>query len=151
MLHGLENENWWSRSEVVFCGYGEPTIRLIELLEVASRVRELRPSVRIRLNTNGLGNLYHRRNIVPDLAGAVDTVSVSLNAQDGETFERLCRPGIGPDAYNSLLDFSRKCIEAGLKVILTVVEHTEVDVKACREIAEGMGAAFRIRPLHEVG
>jgi TatD DNase family protein len=151
MLLGLESENWQGRSEVVFCGYGEPTIRLTEILEVASRIRELRPSVRIRLNTNGLGNLYHRKNIVPDLADAVDIVSVSLNAQDGETFEKLCRPGVGPDAFGSLLDFSRKCVDAGLKVILTVVEHPEVDIKACRAIAEKMGAAFRIRPLHEVG
>jgi len=151
MIEALEEEGWRDRAEVVFCGYGEPTIRLAQILEVASRIKELRPSMKIRLNTNGLANLYHRKNIVPDLTYAIDTVSISLNAQDAETFDRLCRPSVGPDAYGSLLDFSRKCVAAGLDTVLTVVAHPDVDVEACRKIAEGMGAGFRVRPLHEVG
>jgi TatD DNase family protein len=152
MLQALEDEGWQNRSEVVFCGYGEPTIRLAAILAVASRIREMKPSFRIRLNTNGLGNLYHRRNIVPDLVGRINTVSVSLNAQDAVTFDSLCRPAIGPNPYESLLDFSRKSVAAGMEVILTVVNKPEVvDISRCRKIAEDMGAAFRIRPLHEVG
>jgi TatD family-associated radical SAM protein len=151
MFEALESEGWQSRSEVVFCGYGEPTIRLPEVLQVASRVKAMKPAMRIRLNTNGLANLYHRKNIVPEFTYAIDTVSISLNAQDAQTYEKLCRPGVGPDPYNSILDFSRKCVAAGLEVILTVVDHPDVDVEACRKIAEGMGAGFRVRPLHEVG
>ena len=151
MLEALQDETWQDRSEVVFCGYGEPTIRLPEILHVASRIKELKPSMNIRLNTNGLANLYHRKNIVPELTYAIDTVSISLNAQDAKTFDSLCRPSIGPDAFGSLLDFSQKCVAAGLDVVLTVVEHPDVDVAACRKIAEGMGAGFRVRPLHEVG
>jgi TatD DNase family protein len=151
MLSALEAEGWRDRSEVVFCGYGEPTIRLPELLEVASRIKELKPSMKLRLNTNGLANLYHRRNIVPELTYSIDTVSISLNAPDAETFEKLCRPGIGPDPYGSLLDFSRKCVEAGLDVVLTVVAHPDVDIKACRKIAENMSARFRVREYNEVG
>lgn len=151
MLGALDSEGWQNRSEVVFCGYGEPTIRLPEVLQTASRIKELKPSMKIRLNTNGLANLYHRKNIVPELTYAFDSVSISLNAQDADTFDRLCRPNIGPDAYKSLLDFSRKCVAGGLNVILTVVKHPDVDVEACRKIAEEMGAGFRVRPLHEVG
>ena len=151
MLQALELESWRTSEEVVFCGYGEPTMRLPEILETAARVRESSPAVRIRLNTNGLGNLFHQRNIVKELAGAVDTVSISLNAQDAATFEGVCRPSLGPDPYRSLLDFSRKCVEANLDVILTVVRHPDVDVEACRKIAKDMGARFRVRPLHEVG
>lgn len=151
MLEALEDEGWRNYSEVVFCGYGEPTIRLPEVLQVASRIKELNPAMKIRLNTNGLGNLYHRKNIVPELTYAVDTVSISLNAQDADTFDRLCRPNVGPDPYGSLLDFSRKCVAAGLDTVLTVVAHPEVDIEACREIAREMGARFRVRPYNEVG
>lgn len=151
MLEALEDEGWKDRSEVVFCGYGEPTLRLPEILKVASRIKDLEPSMKIRLNTNGLANLYHRKNIVPDLTYAVDTVSISLNAQDANTFEKLCRPNLGPDPYGSLLDFARKCVAAGLDTVLTVVAHPAVDIEACRKIAEGMGAGFRVRPYNEVG
>lgn len=151
MIRALEEEGWKNRSEVVFCGYGEPTMRLAEILETAKRIRGLGPDIQIRLNTNGLGSLFHRKDIVPELSRHIDTVSISLNAQDSGTYEKLCRPGIGPDAYGSLLDFSKKCVEAGLDVTLTVVLLPEVDVAACREIAARMGAKFRVRPLHEVG
>jgi len=151
MVDALEDEGWQNFSEVVFCGYGEPTIRLPEVLQVASRVRELDPSMKTRLNTNGLANLYHRKNIVPELTYAIDTVSISLNAQDAETFDRLCRPSLGPDAYGSLLDFTRKCVAAGLDVMLTAVAHPDVDVEACRKIALDMGAGFRVREYNEVG
>ena len=151
MLQALDSEGWQDRSEVVFCGYGEPTIRLPEIIQVASHIKEIKPSMKIRINTNGLANLYHRKNIVPELTYAIDTVSISLNAQDSDTFEKLCRPSVGPDPYGSLMDFSRKCIAAGLDVVLTVVAHPEVDIEACRMIAKGMGAGFRVREYNEVG
>ncbi len=151
MIVALDSEGWMDRSEVVFCGYGEPTIKLPEITQVASRIKELKPSMKIRLNTNGLANLYHRKNIVPELTYAMDTISISLNAQDAATFDRLCRPTLGAGAYESLLDFSRKCVSASLDVVLTVVAHPDVDVEKCRKIAEGMGARFRIRPYNEVG
>ena len=151
MLDALDSEGWQNRSEVVFCGYGEPTIRLPEVLQTASRIKEMKPSMKIRLNTNGLANLYHRKNIVPELTYAIDTVSISLNAQDSSTFEKLCRPSVGPDPYGSLLDFSRKCVTAGLDVVLTVVAHPEVDIEACRKIARDMSAGFRVREYNEVG
>jgi TatD DNase family protein len=151
MLEALEDEGWMNRFEVVFCGYGEPTIRLPEVLHVASRIKELKPSMKIRMNTNGLANLYHRKNIVPELTYAIDTVSISLNAQDSETFEKLCRPSVGPDPYNSLLDFCRKCVSVGLDTVLTVVAHPAVDIAACRKIAKEMGAGFRVREYNEVG
>jgi TatD DNase family protein len=118
---------------------------------VASRIKELKPSMKIRMNTNGLANLYHRKNIVPELTYAIDTVSISLNAQDSETFEKLCRPSVGPDPYNSLLDFCRKCVSVGLDTVLTVVAHPAVDIAACRKIAKEMGAGFRVREYNEVG
>jgi TatD DNase family protein len=150
MISALEEEGWEERSEVVFCGYGEPTIRLEEIKEVAESLRR-RDVRRIRLNTNGLGNLYHNRDIVGELKGFVDVVSVSLNTHNAETFLRLCRPTFGEGSYEAMLDFSRSCKLAGMKVILTVVDHPEVDIDQCRAIAEQMGAGFRVRPYNEVG
>ena len=43
--------------EVVFCGYGEPTERLDELLAVARHIRTVTPKLSIRVNTNGLCDL----------------------------------------------------------------------------------------------
>ena len=150
MMTALDEEGWRNRSEVVFCGYGEPTVRLEEIREVAKLLKEL-GCRSIRLNTNGLGNLYHGRNIAPDLAGLMDVVSVSLNAQDSETFMELCRPTYKEKSYPSLLDFARKCLAAGMEVVFTVVDHPKVDIERCRKIAEEMGAGFRVRSLNEVG
>ncbi|NOY87691.1 MAG: YchF/TatD family DNA exonuclease [Deltaproteobacteria bacterium] len=150
MLAALEDRNWAERSEVVFCGYGEPTIRLDEMREVARRIRQ-EGARHIRLNTNGLGSLYHGRDITPDISRMVDEVSVSLNAQDAGTFERLCRPGFGGGSYEAVKDFARSCLAAGMDVVLTVVDHPDVDIDACRAIAVEMGARFRVRSLNELG
>ncbi len=150
MMQALETEGWQDRSEVVFCGYGEPTIRLEEIKEVARRLKDSGVE-NIRLNTNGQGNLIHKRSIAGDLKGLMDVVSVSLNAQDARTYTELCRPSLGRESYNSLLDFSRECISSGIEVVLTVVDHPSVDIPKCRKIAHKMGAGFRVRHLNEVG
>lgn len=72
-------------NELVFCGYGEPTCALENMLATAKYVKE-KYGVNIRLNTNGLCNLYHKRNIVPELAEVIDSVSISLNAPTAENF-----------------------------------------------------------------
>jgi len=149
MLAALGEERWRERSEVVFCGYGEPTCRLGEVLEVARDLKG-KGARRIRLNTNGLGSLMAGRDVVPDLRGLVDAVSISLNAQDEETYAAACRPGL-PGAFGGVLAFARACAEAGMETTLTAVPWPGVDIEACRAIAEGLGARFRVRPLDEVG
>lgn len=133
--------------EVVFCGFGEPVLRL-DLLTAIGKDLKAR-SISTRLNTNGHGNLIHKRNIIPDLASFLGTISISLNAQNAETYYRLCRPAFGMDSYAAVLDFARGCIGVIPKVILTVVEHQEVDIEACRQIATGLGAGFRVRRYYE--
>lgn len=91
-------------SELVYCGYGEPTCALDNLLKSAAYVKERYP-VAIRLNTNGLGNLYHGRNIVPELAQVVDSVSISLNAPTAEKYQAVTRPQF-ENAYPALLEFA---------------------------------------------
>jgi cyclic pyranopterin phosphate synthase len=130
--------------EVVFCGLGEPTLRLPEVLAVTEWLRLRR--IPARLDTNGLGQLANPAvDVVPALVQAgLRGVSVSLNASDPETYDRLCRP-IYTKAFRSVLAFTRECIAAGLKTTVTVVDHPDVDVEECAALAEQMGAAFRVR------
>ncbi len=135
--------------EVVFCGFGEPTIRLNVLTTVAQQIKAQEKTV--RLNTNGLGSLYHGRDIVPELAGLVDVVSVSLNTADADQYERLCRPQFGHAAYDAVCAFVRSCVAAGMETICTAVDMPGVDVEAVRRRAAGLGAAFRSRSYVDVG
>jgi TatD DNase family protein len=137
--------------EVVFCGYGEPTLRLEDLKTLARWLKER--SCRVRLNTNGQGSLIHSRDISPELAGLVDACSVSLNAQDAETYEALCQPSHGPDAYEAVKSFIRQAKAEGLEVSSTVVDVPYgVDVEACRRLSEGeLGVPLRVRRYNEVG
>ncbi len=135
--------------EIVFCGLGEPTIRLETIVAVGKILRER--GARVRLNTNGLGNQYHGRAITPDLVGAVDVMSISLNAQDAETYEKHCLPR-KPDSYPALLAFVERAKQQGFEISLTAVSGLEgVDMAACEKIARDMGVGFRGRTLDDVG
>jgi TatD DNase family protein len=136
--------------EVVFCGFGEPTLRLETVKEVARAVKA--SGVRTRLNTNGHADLIHKRPVASELVGLIDVVSVSLNAQDRETFERHCPSAFSPDGFTPMLAWIRSAREAGLDVVCTALDGLEgVDVDACRRLAEELGARWRDRVLNAVG
>ena len=135
--------------EIVFCGLGEPTIRLDVLVEVGKKLKAM--GARVRLNTNGLGNQYHKRDITADLKGAVDVMSISLNAQDAATYEKHCLPR-KDDSYAAMLDFVRCAKQQGFEISLTAIEGLDgVDIEACKRIADELGVSFRSRFLDEVG
>ncbi|VAX23836.1 Uncharacterized metal-dependent hydrolase YcfH [hydrothermal vent metagenome] len=136
--------------EIVFCGYGEPTLRLDEIKEVARDVK--RKGGLTRLNTNGHGNHIAKRDITPELAGLIDTVSVSLNAPDAKTYEKICHPLI-PDAWEKTVDFIKKGKESGLNVVATVVAiPDEVDIDECKSfVEERLGVKFRVRGHNLIG
>jgi TatD DNase family protein len=129
--------------EVVFCGYGEPTMRLDVVLEVGAKLRA--QGVRVRLDTNGQGNLIWNRNVVPELAGAVDAVSVSLNAADSATYDRICRSRFGSRAYDHVLAFIKESVKAGVDTSVSVVGASDTDIDAAREVARGLGVPLRVR------
>ncbi|MFZ5975012.1 MAG: TatD family nuclease-associated radical SAM protein [Bacillota bacterium] len=129
--------------EVVFCGYGEPTMRLDVLLEVARAAKQ--KGKRVRINTNGHANLIHKRNIVPELAGLVDTVSISLNAPDAKSYNEICRPD-DEQAFQAVLDFARACAGVIPKVVFTVMDIIgEEAIEKCRALAKETGAELRVR------
>ncbi|WP_051560388.1 TatD family nuclease-associated radical SAM protein [Marinobacterium jannaschii] len=136
-------------SEIVFCGFGEPTLRLQDLLQIARYVKQ--NGGKTRLNTDGLGNRVHKRDITSELASCIDALSISLNAQDEATYTRHCKPSL-TNSYASVLDF----IEAAASVIddvaVSAISGLEgVDIEACRKLTEARGARFKPRYLDVVG
>lgn len=130
--------------EFVFCGYGEPTCALENLLASAAYLKN-RHNIPIRLNTNGLGNLYHKRNIIPELATVIDSVSISLNAPDAQEYEKVTRPSF-PNAYEAMLDFAQECSRTISHTQLSIVDVLpEEDIKKCQEIADSRGVFLKIR------
>jgi len=128
---------------LVFCGLGESTYRLDFMEEIALRYKAR--GLSIRLNTNGHGNLINRCNIIPKLEKFVDSISISLNAQNEALYNKLCNPAFD-NAYNEMLNFTRYCVGRIKEVWLTAIEMPEVDVKECEKIAKSIGAKFRVRP-----
>jgi len=135
--------------EVVFCGYGEPLLRLELVKEVADWLHKR--GVKVRINSDGQANLVHGRDILPELAGLVDTLSVSLNAADDETYQRICRSPFGKEAYEGVKDFLRRAPAHIPEVIATMVMLPGIDVAACRAVAKELGVKFREREYNEVG
>lgn len=142
---------WLNRdvSEVVFCGYGEPTERLDDLLKVAQEIKNVRPSLKTRVNTNGLSDLINNRPTAHLFSGVIDTLSISLNTDDPDEYLALCRPKFGAPSYEAMKNFAASAAKCGIDVVMTVVGEpvTPPDKQLrCREIAESLGARLRVRP-----
>lgn len=128
--------------EIVFCGYGEPTIRWDVVKEVARYVKE--NGGRTRLNTNGHGNFINRRDITSELKGLIDVVSISFNSFNPRQYSQLMR--VEELHFYEMLDFARKCKPYVEKVVMTVVNLDEVEVEQARKVVEEeIGAEFRVR------
>jgi len=152
--------------EIVFCGYGEPLIRLDVVREVAQWLKNPHPltqnnppsprgrgllgkAVTIRINTNGQANIFWGRNIFPELKDLVDKMVVSLDAQNAEVYQSICRSDYGEKAYPAVIEFIKEAKKYIPEVIASVVELPEVDIDACRKIAQELGVEFRVRPYYE--
>jgi TatD DNase family protein len=118
-------------------------VRLDVILEVGRRLKA--GGARIRVDTNGQGSDIWNRNIAPELADVVDAVSVSLNAQDAETYDRVCGSRFGSSAYEHVLAFVRESVKAGLDVSVSVVDIPEIDIEAARGVACDLGVPLRVR------
>jgi len=121
-------------------------MRLDTVLDVTRRIRERYPSLKVRLDTDGLAQLRDReREVAKELKHAgIDSVSISLNAESKEKYEEICRPSL-VGSYNALLAFARDCEKYFAQVRLTVVRTENIDVSKCKGIAESLGCDFRAR------
>ncbi|MDP2929062.1 MAG: YchF/TatD family DNA exonuclease [Candidatus Omnitrophota bacterium] len=145
--------------EVVFCGYGEPTKRLDAVKAVARWVKGSsfakasadRQAPRVRLITNGHGDLINGRPIAKELVGLVDKVSVSLNTDKEDLYYKACKPVFGHDAYKAVIKFIRDCAANGIKTEVTCLNLPGVDLGECERIAKNLGASFRARTYGVTG
>jgi TatD family-associated radical SAM protein len=133
-------------TQVVWCGFGEPTTRLDLVLELTKKIRDTYPHLKIRLDTDGQAQLrYKSRNVAKELKDAgFDIVSISLNAESSAKYHQLCNPAY-PNAYDAVLEFARECKKHLLVVRLSVVGGTGVDIEQCKRIAEEMKCEFIVR------
>ena len=136
--------------EIVFCGYGEPTERLDDLLEVAAYIKS-KYKKKIRINTNGLSDLINGEKTAHKLLGLIDSVSISLNATDREEYLKIVRPKFGIDSYDAMLSFAGDCKEYVPEVVMTVVDvvTSREEQERSREICESIGVKLRVRPYEE--
>lgn len=135
------------KNEAVFCGYGEPMLKLEILKEVAKWIKQNYPQVKIRINTNGHANFVYKNNIVPELVGLVDEISVSLNASSSQEYDELSQPKFD-NAYEEVKKFIKSCSDAGINTVTSVVENYKgrhLDLEKCEKISEDLGAKLRVR------
>ncbi|VVB89763.1 7-carboxy-7-deazaguanine synthase [uncultured archaeon] len=130
--------------EVVFTGLGEPLLRLDDVLEITKWLTTR--GVPVRLDTIGHARLlYPDRNVARELKFAgMKVVSVSLNAQDEDTYNRLCDPKF-KNSYEKMLEFAKDVSKTGMELRFTVVNLPVVDIEKCREIAKEYCADFKVR------
>lgn len=142
----FENRDLSKYDAVVFCGYGEPMMRTDVVLEVARWLRENNPTLKIRVNTNGQANLINKRDITPELEGIFDCVSISLNTDSAEKYQRLCKSEFGDVAFGELQNFARLAKRYVPDVVFSVVDILpKEEIENCRKIAEDCGVSFRVR------
>lgn len=131
--------------EAVFCGYGEPTVRVEMLLETAKLIRE-NSDMKIRLNTNGLVRLIHKNFDITRFAGLIDSVSVSLNAPTAERYNEVTQPSFKENAFDEMLKFAADMKNLGIKTGFTVVDIiSDEEIAECEKLAEKLGIPLRVR------
>ena len=136
--------------DIVFCGFGEPTERLDDLLEVAEFAKK-KFGKKIRINTNGLGNLIHGKDITPLLKDKIDILSISLNTPNAEEYYKLTRNKFGIQSFQAMLDFAKEAKKYVPEVVMTTVETTITKEEAaqCQDICDSLGVRYRIRPFED--
>ncbi|KIR02911.1 hypothetical protein P261_01726 [Lachnospiraceae bacterium TWA4] len=136
--------------EVVFCGFGEPTMRLEDMLEVMDFVKENYHKP-IRINTNGLASLQYQKDVPPLFKNRVDTVSISLNTPNPEKYYLLTKNRFGLEGFEGMLEFAKEVKNYVPNVVLTTVDTTltKEEEAQCRQICENLGVNYRIREWEE--
>lgn len=146
MLEDILARDLTAYGELVFCGYGEPTFRWDDIAWVCDRLRQSAAALPpVRIDTNGHGSHINGRDIAPEFAGRIDVVSVSLNRAAADEYDAVVHPDF-PGAFDAMCAFTRGCAEAGLDVVMTVVDNMPAEqIEACRKVCESLGARFRVR------
>ena len=149
VINALEENNFRDYKEIIFCGYGEPTMAFDVLIETAKYIKE-NSDCKIRINTNGHGNKICGYDITPKLENLIDCVSISLNAENAEKYNEICVCDYKEEGFYEMLDFAKKSNRYVPEVILSIVDVIDKDeIEQCRKIAEKTGVKFRVRKYSE--
>lgn len=141
----LERFNLADYKEIVFCGFGEPMMRMDDLIETAKYIKS-KADIKTRVNTNGLGDLIHEKNTAECIKDCIDSVSISLNAPDKESYCRVTRPKFGEQSFEAMLKFAEKCRDCGINIAFSVVDEiTPEEIEKSKELAESLGVKLRVR------
>ena len=148
IIEALEGLDLSKYREIVFTGLGEPTLRFDVVLAVTRWLKSR--NIRVRLDTNGHAALINpEKDVISELKNAgIDSISVSLNAESEEKYNKLCRP-THKNAYRAVLDFIRGARKAGISTRVTVVEVSEIDLEKCKKLANELDSEFHTRALSE--
>ena len=135
-----------SFSELVFCGYGEPSYRIETARAVALAIKEKYPNIPIRINTNGHSDLINGRDTAPEYKDAFDVVSISLNTPSSDHYDSLCHPAFS-GAHAALIDFASRVKKYVPTVVFSVIRQTltEAELDECRRISDSAGVTLKIR------
>lgn len=141
----LERFNLDDYKEIVFCGFGEPMMRMDDLIETAKYIKS-KADIKTRINTNGLGDLIHEKNTAECIKDCIDSVSISLNAPDKESYCRVTRPKFGEPSFEAMLKFAEECRDCGINIAFSVVDEiTPEEIEKSKELAESLGVKLRVR------
>lgn len=144
----FEKYDWSGLEEIVFCGFGEPTMCIDVVLSVADYLKGKHKEVPTRMNTNGSGSRHNERDISKELEGRIDTISISLNASNAKKYYEITRSRYGEDAYEDMLQFAVACKKYVPNVVLSVVDCIgEEEIAACKKVCQERGLNLRVRPF----
>ncbi len=130
--------------EVVFCGFGEPTYKMEEMLALCDYFHG--KGLKTRLNTNGQGSLINKRDIPLELKGKIDFVNISLNASCAEKYQKICRSQFGESVFEAILEFAKQCNRNGVACRFSIVDCIgEEEVESCKRLAESVKVPLYIR------
>ncbi|ONI47044.1 radical SAM protein, partial [Candidatus Epulonipiscium fishelsonii] len=145
VIDGLKEYDLNSYDEIVFCGFGEPLMRLDAIIEIATWIKKHTPTP-IRINTNGLATIVHNKDVPKMLEGIIDSISISLNAPDKEKYNQVTQPIYPETAFESMLQFAQECKEMLPHVQFSVVDVIgEEQIKQSEALAKKLGIPLRVR------
>ncbi len=146
----IEKRDLTKYEEIVFCGYGEPTCRLEDMLWICRKIRAV-SNIKIRVNTNGLSDLIYARDTAPEYKGLFDTVSISLNASTPEKYDEICHSKYGLQAFPAILQFAQEVGRYVPDVCMTIVDTglPKQEIDDCRALCQKVGARLRVRTYSE--
>ena len=147
VLYAVFSRDLEKYSEIVFCGYGEPSYRLEEAREIALQIKARFPKLRIRMNTNGQSDLIHKKSTASLYKDAFDSLGISLNTPSAEEYIRLCKPIFGANAFPAIIAFAKEVKQFVPEVVFSVVRQTltEEELSTCEKIASEAGVTLKIR------